>query len=138
MRIVRSPFYNAIFPSAAAGPVFLLSLICAGAFSMVPQPIAIEPAYLVGFLAALVPAMIVGFLLSYLPNAIGTFILSSAGEMSEVAREPAVWIAIGGVVGWLLALLFGGIPDGGIGTFALVATSAASAGLCRAQTKWMA
>jgi putative flippase GtrA len=138
MRIVRSPFYNAIVPSAAAGPVFLLSLIGAGAYSLLPQPIDFRPEYLLAFVAALVPSTIVGFLFSYLPNAIGTFILSSAGEMSEAAREPAVWVAIGAGTGWLLALLFGAFPESGIGTFALVSTSAASAGLCRAQTKWVA
>ena len=77
-----------------------------------------------------------GFLLSYLPNAIGAYALSTAGETSALAREPIVWVAVGVGLGFLLALLFGAAPESGVGTFALVSTSAVCAGLCRWQTRW--
>ena len=136
MRNVGSPFYNAIVPSASAGPVFLLSLSAAGAYSLIPQPIEIRPEYLLALAAALLPALVVGFLLSYLLNAIGAYLLSLAGEMSEAAREPEIWIGIGAAAGLLLAMLFGAFPDSGVATFALVSTAAVCAGLCRAQTRW--
>jgi hypothetical protein len=136
MKRARSPLYSAIVPSAAAGPVFLLSLAATYAYGLVPRSIDVPLVYLPAFLLALVPATIIGFLLSYLPNAFGTFILSAAGEISEVGREPAVWLLVGAGLGFLIALLFDVAPDNDIGTFALVATSAISAGLCRAQTRW--
>jgi hypothetical protein len=39
-------------------------------------------------------------------------------------------------MGILLSVLFGAFPDNGVVTFALVFTSSACAGLCRAQTRW--
>lgn len=136
MNNVRSPFHTAVVPSAAAGPVFLLSTAAASAYSLVPQPIEVPPEYLFAFLAALVPAFVVGFVLSFMLNAIGTKLLWAAGEVSALAREPIVWIATGAAAGLLLAILFGAFPGSGVASFALVSTSALCAGLCRAQTRW--
>jgi ABC-type thiamin/hydroxymethylpyrimidine transport system permease subunit len=135
MKTRESPFFAAIYASAAAGPMFLLSLAAAEAYKFLPQPIPFDPTYLV-FLIWLVPAFVVGFIISFVPNAIGAHLLSKAGEVSEAAREPLIWIGAGAAAGFGLALLFRTFQYSDPGTFALVLTSASCAGICRAWTAW--
>jgi hypothetical protein len=136
MKKRESSLFTPLLASAAAGPVFVLSLAAAQVYSLMPEPVPIDPTALVMILLLLVPATVVGFLISFLPNAIGAHILSAAGEASEAARAPISWIAVGAALGFGLAMMFGAPPDGGPVTFALVFTSAACAGLCRARTRW--
>jgi hypothetical protein len=137
MKTARSPWYNAIVPSVAAGPIFLVGLAAAQAYGQVPKPIDVELAFLAVGLLVAIPAAIVGFVLSYFVNAIGTAILSAAGEVGEMGRDPLLWVAVGAATGMLLSILFGAFPDSGVATFALIFTSSICAGLCRAQTRWL-
>jgi len=136
MNTVRSPFYNAIIPSAAAGPLFVFGLAAAYAFSQVPKPIEVGPEMLAAFFFGLVPVIVVGFVLSYFLNVMGAAILSAAGEVGEAGRDPVLWVGVGATAGLLLAFLFRALPDNGIASFAVIFTSAVCAGLCRAQTRW--
>ncbi|MEA3048982.1 MAG: hypothetical protein QOG84_818 [Sphingomonadales bacterium] len=99
MTTVASPVFAALPASAAAGPVFVLSLAAAQIYSFMPEPVPIDPASLAMTLALLIPAAVAGFLISFLPNAIGAHILSRAGEFSETARAPISWIAVGAALG---------------------------------------
>ena len=137
MRTLGSPAFAALPASAAAGPIFLLSLGAAQAYALVPQPIPIDLGSLAIYLAfALVPAAIFGFVIGFVPNAIGTHVLSKAGETSQTARAPIFWVGIGAALGFGFAVLIGVFRDSPAGTFALVLTSAICAGLCRARTQW--
>jgi hypothetical protein len=90
MKTARSPWYNAIVPSTAAGPIFVLALAAAQAYAQIPKPIEVEPIFLAAGLAAMVLATFGGFLLSYFVNAIGTAVLSAAGEVGETGRDPVL------------------------------------------------
>jgi len=136
MKTARSPWYNAILPSTAAGPTFVFALTAAQAYAQVPKPLEFEPIYLAYALAGMVPATIGGFLLSYFVNAMGAAVLSAAGEVGEMGRDPLLWVAVGAAMGMLFSVLFRAFPESGIVTFALVFTSAVCARLCRMQTRW--
>jgi hypothetical protein len=143
VKTIGSPVFAALPASAAAGPVFLLSLLAAQAYAILPEPVAIEAGGVAGFMViALVPTIIVGFLISFVPNAIGAYVLSKAGETSETARAPIFWVGAGAMLGFGAAVLFGAFQpfasfqDSAPVIFALVLTSAVCAGLCRARTRW--
>lgn len=139
MRIAASRLGAALQASVAAGPIFVLSLAFAEAFSTIPRPIPFEPWPAIGgFVFLLVPSCIVGFIISLLPNIFGTCLLSAAGEASATAREPVVWMGVGGMLGFGIALVFGIFEFSLEATLALVSTSAACAGICRKQMSWEA
>lgn len=136
MKTRQSPLLAAWPASVAAGPIFVFSFAAASAFSLLPRPIPVDASVVMLIVIALAPSAIVGFIISILPNAIGIHVLSIAGEASETAREPIVWMGVGGLLGLLFAIVFGAF-DGSIPVaLALIATSAASAGLCRARIRW--
>ena len=138
MRSVGSPVIAALPASAAAGPIFVLSLAAAQAYALVPEPVPFDPGVLLMLLATLVPTALFGFIIAFLPNAIGTHVLSVAGESSETARAPMFWIGVGAALGFGFAMLFGAFEASLPAGFALVVTSAGSAGLCRRGIAWEA
>lgn len=136
MKTLHSPILAALPASTAAGPVFLLSYIGLAVLTIIPGPIPADPEFVIALVFALVPAVIVGFLLSFVPNAMGAYLLSFAGESSETARDPVVWMGVGGILGFGIAVLFGAFESSTEATLALILTSIVCAGICRARTRW--
>ena len=140
MRVTGPCLFAALPASATAGPIFLLSLSAIHAYSQLPEPIPFDGnaalLLLFSFLVMLVPTIMVGFVLSFLPNALCTHILTLAGESSETAREPVLWMGIGGLLGLGIAILFGAFEASIAVTLALMTTSIACAGICRSRTCW--
>ena len=127
-----SPGYAAIVASAAAGPVFLASLGAAIFYLQMPRAIAVEELASAALgLAIVIPAFLVGFVLAIMPNVIGAAVMATLSESFGVAREPAIWVMAGGLAGAGIAALTSGFgPEPPIG-FALIVTGAVCAAICR-------
>lgn len=139
MKTFRSPGHAAIIASTAAGPAFVLSLAAAWLYLQVPRPIPFEfdPVDLVGSgIGFMVMATIFGFLLALLPNLAGAALMAALAETNEMARDPIAWTAAGLLAGAGIAALTGGFEDNGPTAFAVIATSAICARICRAQLDW--
>lgn len=136
-RRIGSPLIAALLASAVAGPLFAALLGLAAVYLQLPRPITIDPA--VAGIAVLIafPALFVGFALAFVPTLIGSMMLSAIADRDEHFRLPELWMVVGGLAGTGLAWLAGLRGGEPAIIFALVATSAICAGLCRCQFDWM-
>ncbi|HEX4738329.1 MAG TPA: hypothetical protein VH331_12295 [Allosphingosinicella sp.] len=121
--------------SLAAGPIFLTANAAAWMYLQIPKPIAIGPSDLLLFVGLCIPAAVFGCILSILPNLIGSGLMVAMGDALPAARSPEVWIVAGGLAGLGIAaaMSFAQSPSSG---FALVATSAICARICRRSVAW--
>jgi hypothetical protein len=139
MRSKGSPGYAAIVASAAAGPIFLVSLFAAILYLQMPSAIpfgAGEAAALLWASALLVPSFVIGFFLALLPNLVGASAMATLAESVEEARAPIAWVAAGALGGAGIAVLTSGFGSDPPIAFALVVTGGLCAGLCRRTFAW--
>lgn len=125
------PAKGFIVASIAAGPVFVASFAAALLYAQVPHAIPVEIGFAdLGVVAFMAPIVVVaGFLLSLIPNLVGAAAMTAISGRHPLGRAPLLWVLAGGAIGGLLAWLMQ-IPDGPT-AFALVATSALCARICR-------
>ena len=123
------PLGAAVVASTVAGPIFVIVAAFAETILLVPQPIGVSADEAAAFFVILLTAEIVGFFLAIVPNLIGTSLLSGAAGHNQTARMPETWVGAGAASGALLAAAVGAA---GITAFALIATSASCAAICRA------
>jgi hypothetical protein len=129
----RPNWKDAVRASLVAGPVFLVSLIIFGGLLEIAtrdphwRPPVREIASLV------LPAFIVGFLLALLPNLIATGVMKALSRQMAEFRRPLAWVAVGALLGGALAFLFGARFDsGGLDSLAAMAvTGGVCARICR-------
>lgn len=119
-----------------AGPAFVWTNIIADAYLRLPRPIVASPHDIFGLLMFSLLAALFGFVIALLPTSLGTLLMHNLGERVEAARAPLAWILAGGTIGAGLAMLFGAFPDLPETAFALVATSALCARICRRSVSW--
>ena len=119
-----------------AGPVFITSIALASFFRMLPAPVVVSGQNILIYLALLIPSMIVGAFLAGLPNLIGTVALAALADTQDWARPLPVWMLTGAVIGMIITFVTAGPRSDPATMFALVATSAICAGLCRCFLRW--
>lgn len=135
MNFSGSPGIAAIPAAAAAGPLYIASAAAAHLYGQVPRPVVVTLPEFLMFAFSLVPAALIGFVIAYLPILVGTLLMRALSEQSAFAREPIVWMGAGAALVAAVMLLIDA-EIGGVGSFALIATAAACAGLCRRQFTW--
>lgn len=135
MNFTGSPGIAAIPAAAAAGPLFMIGISAAHLYGGLPRPIVVAPEEFLLFAFSLVPAALIGFVIAYLPILVGTLLMRALSERSAFAREPIVWMGAGAALVAAIIMLIDA-EIGGAGSFALIATGAACAGLCRRQFTW--
>lgn len=144
MKVNGSPVFAAFATSAAAGPMFVTFTALAYLYLQIPHTVAFGAEDLGTFVLMMVPAAIVGFILAFVPNLLGSAVMATIGESAEWGRSPLAWSLAGGLAGTGLVLLFAprdGLfadvgQEGGAAAFALIATSAICARICRGQFDW--
>lgn len=117
--------------AAAAGPVFVAISTAAALYLQSPQPVTVTETDVVQFVALLLLAIPVGAILGLVPTMLGMLMMSALADRFVLAGEPEIWCLAGAAAGVGLAVAFGAWPHLPEAAFALVATSAICAGICR-------
>ncbi|HST37278.1 MAG TPA: hypothetical protein VLK25_11695 [Allosphingosinicella sp.] len=136
MKVIGTPVGAAVPASLVAGPVFVLSYAASLVYARLPHPIVVDPETLLGLATILLPATIVGFMIGYCVNIVGALIMAALSNHIRLVREPPAWVAAGAAIGGSIAFLLDGYGRDGP-AFALIATSAICAGLCRRGFDWV-
>lgn len=119
-----------LIAAASAGPLFVAAASAADLYLRVPQPVTVGAGEVAQFIAILLPAFLVGGIVGLVPIMLGTLVMTALAERFELARQREIWWLTGGAIGGALAFAFAS-PEVPQAAFALVATSAICAGICR-------
>jgi hypothetical protein len=119
-----------------AGPTFATTFALADLYLKLPQPIIVSPLEMRQFLAILAAATAFGAMIAVVPAGLGMLMMSGLGDLLPAARTPLAWTLAGAASGYGLAMLTGAWPDLPPAAFALVATSALCARICRGAAEW--
>ena len=125
--------------SLAAGPLFLLWSALAAIYRTVPKPVPLDfgPGEVAAALFLLFPAAVLGLFLSILPNFLGTLALTRLGEICRPARARVLWTGTGALIGCAGAACMGWLAEPfATAGFALIATAATCASICRRRAAW--
>lgn len=144
MKTAGSPVIAALIGSTPAGPSFLVFAAGAYLYGRLPQPVTVSGDEVSIFLSLFPPALIVGFAIAFLPNLIGTMLMAFVGESAAWARTRIAWTAGGALAGAGLDMLFVSPREAWLHPeqadwapiFALVATAAICARVCRVWIDW--
>lgn len=123
-----SPLPAVTAASIVAGPLFLTSAAVASLYLELPKTIVVGPEQFTWFLLTLVPSLLFAFLPAFVLNLIGSSLMIGLTGMGRSALPPEAWLAAGAAIGSGVAASFGAGPEI---AFALVATSALCAWICR-------
>lgn len=122
----------------SAGPVFILSLVCATIVQNPAQPFGLPThwAELVGAVVVMaLPVIVIGGLLAFLPVWLGASLLAWVGNFNAALRHPGLWSLSGGAIAAIPVIVVGAgkvFPE----DIALIATGAICATLVRYGTRW--
>ena len=120
-----------LLASVSAGPLFLIFSVAAALYVRLPQPVSVSATDVSPFVGILVLAVIVGAILALLPILLGTLLMRALADRFALAAEPEIWWLTGAAAGAGLAFAFGAWPQSPETAFAVIATSAVCAGICR-------